>query len=110
MKYFNHICIYLIINFYFRSYTGGNLTPSNSGGQDIYTRYSGNQQSSSYSSGASTANRSTYSITSPSHSTNTQQTVVTQQTSSQPQSSGGTTYACPQDYYRQDQVNYAKIY
>ncbi|XP_058809957.1 trithorax group protein osa isoform X2 [Phymastichus coffea] len=87
-----------------RNYPGNNLASTNSGNQELYNRYSGNQQGSSYSNVTSPGSRN-YPAVSQGHSVNIQQSVTTQQTS-QSQSNSVPTYTCTQDFYRQDQSPY----
>lgn len=82
------------------------MPPNSAGSQDMYNRYAGNQQPTSYSTGTPPgARNSNYPSTPQGHPPNAQQPPPSCQPSSSAQSSASSTYSCPQDYYRQEQVN-----
>ncbi|XP_051157885.1 trithorax group protein osa isoform X4 [Leptopilina boulardi] len=90
-----------------RGYSGGNMPPNSAGSQDMYNRYAGNQQPTSYSTGTPPgARNSNYPSTPQGHPPNAQQPPPSCQPSSSAQSSASSTFSCPQDYYRQEQSGY----
>ncbi|XP_014485250.1 PREDICTED: trithorax group protein osa isoform X3 [Dinoponera quadriceps] len=90
-----------------RGYPGGNMPPNNATGQDIYNRYTGNQQPASYPTGTPpTARSNSYPSGPQAHPATVQQQTATSQPSSPSQPPAASSYSCPQDYYRQEQSGY----
>lgn len=83
------------------------MPPNNAGGQDIYNRYSSSQQPANYSAGTPPNARSnSYPSAPQAHPATVPQQTATSQPSSPSQPSAASSYSCPQDYYRQEQVIY----
>lgn len=81
------------------------MPPNNAGGQDIYNRYSSSQQPANYSAGTPPNARSnSYPSAPQAHPATVPQQTATSQPSSPSQPSAASSYSCPQDYYRQEQV------
>lgn len=83
------------------------MPPNNAGGQDIYNRYSSSQQPANYSAGTPpNARNNSYPSAPQAHPATVPQQTATSQPSSPSQPSAASSYSCPQDYYRQEQVIY----
>lgn len=81
------------------------MPPNNAGGQDIYNRYSSSQQPTNYSAGTPpNARNNSYPSAPQAHPATVPQQTATSQPSSPSQPSAASSYSCPQDYYRQEQV------
>lgn len=89
-----------------RGYPGGSMPPNNATGQDMYNRYSSGQQPASYPTGTPPNARSNSYPSGPqAHpATVQQQTATSNQPSSPSQPPAASSYSCPQEYYRQEQV------
>lgn len=95
----------VIFKHFNRGYPGGNIPPNNASGQDIYNRYSSSQQPANYSAGTPPNARSnSYPSAPQAHPATVPQQTATSQPSSPSQPSAASSYSCPQDYYRQEQV------
>lgn len=96
----------------YRGYPGGNMPPNNATGQDMYNRYAGGQQGpASYPTGTPPNARSNSYPSGPqAHPPSVvQQQTATSQPSSPSQPPAASSYSCPQDYYRQEQVMFLII-
>lgn len=82
------------------------MPPNNATGQDMYNRYTGGQQGpASYPTGTPPSARSNSYPSGPqAHPAAVQQQTATSQPSSPSQPPTVSSYSCPQDYYRQEQV------
>ncbi|XP_066588206.1 trithorax group protein osa [Prorops nasuta] len=89
-----------------RGYPGGNIPPNNTGGQDMYNRYSTGQPANYPAGAPANARNSSYPPAPQPHPPNVPPQTATSQPSSPSQSTGASSYSCPQDYYRQEQAGY----
>ncbi|XP_014604814.1 PREDICTED: trithorax group protein osa isoform X1 [Polistes canadensis] len=90
-----------------RGYPSGNMPPNTASGQDMYNRYSSNQQPGNYPTGTPPNARSNNYPSAPqAHPASVTQQTATSQPSSPSQPSTASSYSCPQDYYRQEQGGY----
>jgi len=89
-----------------RGYPSGNMPPNNATGQDMYNRYTSSQQGpTNYPTGTPPNARSNSYPSGPqTHPVTVQQQTATSQPSSPSQPPTVSSYSCPQDYYRQEQV------
>lgn len=88
-----------------RGYPSGNIPPNTASGQDMYNRYSSSQQPGNYPTGTPPNARSnSYPSAPQAHPSSVSQQTATSQPSSPSQPPSASSYSCPQDYYRQEQV------